>query len=68
MRPRRGRSRAGDAAPPPARGAAQLRGEGGLRGMLAPLKAHVIDAQSLDADLMRVLQGMWSEANPLRPS
>ena len=38
-----------------------LRGEGGLRGMLAPLKAHVIDAQSLDADLMRVLQGMWSE-------
>ena len=29
--------------------------------MLAPLKAHVIDAQSLDADLMRVLQGMWSE-------
>ena len=50
---------AGDAQP--ARGAAQLRGEGGLRGMLAPLKAHVIDAQSLDADLMRVLQGMWSE-------
>lgn len=35
--------------------------ERGLRGMLAPLKAHVIDAQSLDADLMRVLQGMWSE-------
>ena len=29
--------------------------------MLAPLKVHVIDAQSLDADLMRMLQGMWSE-------
>ena len=29
--------------------------------MVAPLKVHVIDAQSLDADLMRMLQGMWSE-------
>ena len=29
--------------------------------MLAPLKVHVIDAQSLDADLIRMLQGMWSD-------